>query len=166
MQPVSPRILVSDPRKLLIQATGGDITSTALASVLFYLFRSPTAYARLSDEIRTIFLTIEAIRQGHLLNSCRSLRACLDKAMGLAPPAPGALWREVCSGGARIDAEQIPEGFDVVVCTFVTCHNLEYFLILMCLIRRGSLIKAPLLVCRRLEHPARSQKPIISHALP
>ncbi|KAL2051645.1 hypothetical protein ABVK25_008059 [Lepraria finkii] len=48
----------------LMIAAGGDITSTVLASVLFYLFRSPTAYARLSDEIRTIFPTIEAIRKG------------------------------------------------------------------------------------------------------
>ena len=47
--------------------------------------------------------------------------------MRLAPPAPGALWREICSGGARIDTEQIPEGFDVGVCTFAICHNPEYF---------------------------------------
>ncbi|KAK3174573.1 hypothetical protein OEA41_001819 [Lepraria neglecta] len=109
-------------------AAGGDTTSTALASVLFYLSRSPIAYTRLSDEIRTIFPTIEAIHQGHLLNSCRYLRACLYEAMKLAPPAPGALWREVCSGGARIDTEQIPEGFDVGVCTFAICHNPERFL--------------------------------------
>lgn len=47
--------------------------------------------------------------------------------MRLAPPAPGALWREVCWGGAIVDGKQIPAGYDVAVCQYAICHNADYF---------------------------------------
>ena len=106
---------------------GGDTTSTALASVLFYLSRNDAAHARLNDEIRCTFHSVDRIRQGALLNSCHYLRACLEEAMRLAPPAPGALWREVCDGGAIVDGRQIPAGYDVAVCQYAICHNADYF---------------------------------------
>ncbi|KAK4695064.1 hypothetical protein P7C71_g2615, partial [Lecanoromycetidae sp. Uapishka_2] len=111
----------------LMIAAGGDTTSTALASVLFYLSRNDAAHARLNHEIRSTFRSVETIRQGRLLNSCKYLRACLEEAMRLAPPAPGALWREVCHGGAVVDEQQIPAGYDVAVCQYAICHNAEYF---------------------------------------
>ena len=95
--------------------------------MLFYLSRNDAAYARLNDEIRGTFHSVEDIRQGAILNSCSYLRACLEEAMRLAPPAPGALWREVCNGGAIIDGRQIPTGYDVAVCQYAICHNAHYF---------------------------------------
>lgn len=47
--------------------------------------------------------------------------------MRLAPPAPGALWREVSTGGAIVDGKQIPSGYDVAVCQYAICHNADYF---------------------------------------
>ena len=47
--------------------------------------------------------------------------------MRLAPPAPGALWREVCMGGAIVDGEQIPAGLDVGVCQYAICRNPDLF---------------------------------------
>ena len=47
--------------------------------------------------------------------------------MRLAPPAPGALWREVSAGGAIVDGKQIPAGYDVAVCQYAICHNSDYF---------------------------------------
>lgn len=47
--------------------------------------------------------------------------------MRLAPPAPGALWREICDGGAIVDGQQVPAGYDVAVCQYAICHNAEYF---------------------------------------
>lgn len=47
--------------------------------------------------------------------------------MRLAPPAPGALWREVCAGGAIVDGRHIPAGYDVAVCQYAICHNADYF---------------------------------------
>ena len=95
--------------------------------MLFYLSRNDAALARLNNEIRSTFYAVENIRQGPLLNSCTYLRACLEEAMRLAPPAPGALWREVCVGGAIVDGKQIPAGYDVAVCQYAICHNADYF---------------------------------------
>ena len=47
--------------------------------------------------------------------------------MRLAPPAPGALWREVCAGGATIDGKHIPAGYDVAVCLYAIHHNPAHF---------------------------------------
>ena len=47
--------------------------------------------------------------------------------MRLAPPAPGALWREVCMGGAVVDGQQIPAGLDVGVCQYAICRNPDLF---------------------------------------
>lgn len=111
----------------LMIAAGGDTTSTALAAVLFYLSRSPAAYARLANEIRTTFSNVEEIRRGRELSSCKYLKACLDEAMRLAPAAPGALWREAGAGGAYVDGVYIPAGLDVGVCTYALSHNEDYF---------------------------------------
>lgn len=53
----------------LMIAAGGDTTSTAFAALLFYLSRSPTAYSRLANEIRTTFSNVEFIRRGRELTS-------------------------------------------------------------------------------------------------
>ena len=111
----------------LMIAAGGDTTSTALAAVLFYLSRSPTAYARLASEIRVTFSDVDSIRRGRALTSCKYLKACLDEAMRLAPAAPGALWREAGVGGAMVDGISIPAGLDVGVCTYALSHNEDYF---------------------------------------
>lgn len=108
-------------------STGGDTTSTALASVLFYLSRNDVAHDQLNKEIRGTFHSVEDIHQGPLLNSCHYLRGCLEEAMRLAQPAPGALWREVCRSGAIVDGQQIPAGYDVAVCQYAICHNADYF---------------------------------------
>ena len=106
---------------------GGDTTSTALAAVLFYLSRHDEPHKILNNEIRSTFPTIDDIRQGPRLSSCHYLRACLEEAMRLAPPAPGALWREVCMGGATVDGEKIPAGLDVGVCQYAICRNPDLF---------------------------------------
>jgi len=111
----------------LMIAAGGDTTSTALAAVLFYLSRSPTAYNRLAMEIRSTFSDVEAIRRGRELTSCKYLKACIDEAMRLAPAAPGALWREAGVGGAYVDGVYVPAGLDAGVCTYALSHNEEYF---------------------------------------
>lgn len=122
----SPPSLPPQPPPCSLQ-TGGDTTSTALASTLFYLSRHHGPYTRLATEVRNTFPSLSSIHQGPALNGCTYLRACLEEAMRLAPPAPGALWREVCPGGAVVDGEPIPAGMDVGVCQYAICHNAALF---------------------------------------
>lgn len=111
----------------LMIAAGGDTTSTAFAAVLFYLSRNPAAYTRLANEIRSTFSSVNDIRRGRQLTSCAYLKACINEALRLAPAAPGALWREACTGGALVDGVYIPSGLDVGVSTYALSHNDEYF---------------------------------------
>ena len=82
---------------------------------------------RLTEEIRTTFPTLDSIRQGSLLTSCVYLRSCIDEALRLSPPDLEPPWREVSPGGATVNGENIPEGYEVAVCLYAIHRNPEYF---------------------------------------
>ncbi|KAA8617245.1 CypX Cytochrome P450 [Pyrenophora tritici-repentis] len=92
---------------------GTDTTSTAMASLSHYLSWSPRCYSRAREEVRTIFDSEGDIVFGPKLNSCVFLRACLDEALRITPPAGGPLWREVEIGGTQINGDYIPAGCEV-----------------------------------------------------
>jgi cytochrome P450 len=121
--------LWSEARFLLI--AGGDTTSTGLTALFFYLSRNPDCYEKVAQEVRTTFRSGSDIHCG--LNSkmpeCVYLRACIDEAMRMTPPAGGILWREVSpgSGGIVIDGHYVPEGCDVGASIYCVQHNEEYF---------------------------------------
>ncbi|CZT44681.1 related to benzoate-para-hydroxylase (cytochrome P450) [Rhynchosporium secalis] len=81
------------------------------------------------NEVRTIFegCDVEEVVSGPKLNACIYLRACLEETLRMSPSVPGILPREVCSGGAKIDGEFIPEGVDVSVGIYSIHHNSNYF---------------------------------------
>uniref|UniRef100_A0A8H7KA36 Uncharacterized protein n=1 Tax=Bionectria ochroleuca TaxID=29856 RepID=A0A8H7KA36_BIOOC len=106
---------------------GSDTTSTALAAVLHYVGHSPICYDEVMKEVRSRFNSLDEIRMGPTLNSCVYLRACIDEALRMAPPAGGTLWREVDQGGAVIDGIPIPAGYDVGVAVHSLHHNPTYF---------------------------------------
>ncbi|KAI0158138.1 cytochrome P450 [Xylariaceae sp. FL1272] len=111
---------------------GGESVSTATSSLFFYLSRNPDCYCKLRDEIRRTFNRDGEIRSGPKLASCKYLRACIDEALRLAPPGPGAMWRERASTDDRrqpliIDGHVIPEGTLFGVSIYTLHHNEEYF---------------------------------------
>ncbi|KAK8127179.1 Isotrichodermin C-15 hydroxylase [Apiospora sp. TS-2023a] len=79
---------------LVFLAAGADSVTTAMAAAFFYLSRNPSCYTRLAEEIRTTFSSGKDIREGPRLASCRYLRACIDEALRMSPPAPANLWRQ------------------------------------------------------------------------
>ncbi|KAL3427036.1 fatty acid synthase alpha subunit reductase [Phlyctema vagabunda] len=106
---------------------GSDTTSTTMASTLFYLTRNPVAYKNATSEVRKAFSDLGEVHTGSQLNSCVYLRACIDEALRMSPPAGGVLWREVQSGGASIDGHFMPEGVDVGTGIYSIHHNPEYY---------------------------------------
>lgn len=116
----------------LILNIGGESVSTTICGLLFYLSRNPHAYKKLAKEIRSTFKTDSEIRGGPQLSGCQYLRACIDEALRMSPPIPGALWRERSSTDDRaqpfvIDGHVIPEGTVFSVNTYALHHNEEYF---------------------------------------
>lgn len=94
----------------VLMIAGSDTTSTTLASVIFYLVRTPRAMDILKKEVRESFDSVEDIITGPKLNGLVYLKACLDEALRLAPAVPGALPREVMEGGATVDGMFLPAG--------------------------------------------------------
>ncbi|KAI0170996.1 cytochrome P450 [Pestalotiopsis sp. NC0098] len=110
---------------------GGDTTSTAMSATLFYLARNPSCYQELAREIRSEFNNADEIC-GTAVSNCHYLRACIDEALRMSPPAPGTLWRhlapeEEAAGPFIVDGHVIPNGTKVGVNIYSLHHNEEYF---------------------------------------
>jgi len=118
---------LSSEAGLLIVA-GGDTTSSALAATFYYLTQPSSAHilTRLQNEIRAAFPTYESILPPYTTD-LPLLRAVLDESMRLAPPASGALLREVLPGGIDVGGTHIPAGVDVAVLNLGIMRNETYF---------------------------------------
>ncbi|KAI1076149.1 cytochrome P450 [Whalleya microplaca] len=115
---------------IFIFAAGGDTTATVIAALFFYLSRNPECYAKLAHEIRTTFESSSEIRSGPKLTSCRYLRACIDEALRMSPPAPGTPWREqseMDNAPFIVDGHVIPRGTHVGVNVYSILHNEKHF---------------------------------------
>jgi cytochrome P450 len=98
-----------------------------MSSTLFYLMHSPSALARLQEEVRPRFDNVESIRAGTALSTCRWLRACIDEAMRMSPGVPGLLPREVLSNGVTIAGEWFAPGTDLGASHYAMHHNEELY---------------------------------------
>lgn len=109
---------------------GGDTSATVMAALFFYLSRNPECYTKLAYEIRTTFNSASEIRNGPKLSACQYLRACIDEALRMSPPAPGTPWREQSQSDKQpliIDGHVIPRGTLVGVNVYSILHNENYF---------------------------------------
>ncbi|KAI1927821.1 hypothetical protein LOZ39_003991 [Ophidiomyces ophidiicola] len=122
---LSPSVVLAESTTLIVAGT--DTTATALSAFFFYVSRSPTAYEKVSKEIRTTFNSVDDIKNRQKLNSCLYLRACIDEAMRMSPSVGSSLWREVENEGMTVDKDIIPGGYDVGVAIYSIHHKDDYF---------------------------------------
>ncbi|ETS84534.1 hypothetical protein PFICI_02559 [Pestalotiopsis fici W106-1] len=106
---------------------GSDTSSTAFASVLFYLADNKEEYAKAAAEVRSKFKTRDEVRLGATLASCNYTRACIDEALRMSPPVGSALWREATAGGATVDSREVPAGMDAGVSIYSVHHDAKYY---------------------------------------
>jgi cytochrome P450 len=106
--------LLAESRLLVLAGT--DTSAATICGLFFYLAHNSRVLAKLSAEVRSTFASAEEIMLGPKLSKCKYLRACVDEALRIAPPAPGELPREVLPGGATIDGRFYPAG-TVVGCS-------------------------------------------------
>lgn len=106
---------------------GADTSSTALAAIFFYLASTPRAYKRLKQEVRSAFEHEDEIQTGPTLSKLAYLRACIDEALRMTPPAGSSLFREVQPGGATVDGQNLPAGVQAGVPIYGIHHNAHYY---------------------------------------
>lgn len=94
---------------------------------MYYLLHDPEKLQKLQAEIRQTFSSVEEIGLGSALNSCTYLRACIEEALRIAPPAGSVLRREVEMGGVHVDGLYIPGGTNVGVPVSAMHHDAAYF---------------------------------------
>ncbi|KAH8812524.1 cytochrome P450 [Xylogone sp. PMI_703] len=111
----------SEARTLIIG--GSDTTATQLAANFFYLTNIPSALARLTEEVRTTFDSLEEIRLGRKLDSCKYLHAVVNETIRISPSLPGILPREVLPGGITVVGEYFPAGVELAVPIYTLHHN-------------------------------------------
>lgn len=100
--------------------------AAAVAACLFYLGRNEHCQRRASNEVRSIFKHQRLITSGPMLGECTYLRACVDEAMRMSPPAPGLFFRR-CDRDCVIDSVPLAAGTEVAVGVHALHHNPEYF---------------------------------------
>ncbi|RSM14651.1 hypothetical protein CEP52_001323 [Fusarium oligoseptatum] len=117
--------LFGESESLII--AGSDTTAISTAAAFFYLSRNPEVQQKLADEITSTFSSLDEIKSGPTLHSCKYLRAFIEENLRMSPPVPADLSREVEKGGIVVDGKYIPEGIKVSTVSYCMHHNPEYF---------------------------------------
>lgn len=94
--------------------------------MVMWLMRTPHAYKRLTEEIRTRFPS--AVDMKFLdLQECVYMNACIDEALRIFPPVPTGLTRTVPAGGDSVAGEFLPGGTTVSVHAWSAAHSPHNF---------------------------------------
>ncbi len=112
----------------VLTIAGSDSTTSVIATTIFNLTRNPYVHAKVTEEVRSTFTTVDEICSGPKLSSCHYLRACIDESMRMNPAVPSELNREVLPGGIEIDGKFVPEGTNVGGSHWSLHHNEDVFL--------------------------------------
>jgi cytochrome P450 len=86
---------------------GSETSATALATITYYLLRTPAVLKTLEDEVLEAFKTYDEI-QGRSTQRLKYLKAVILEGLRIFPPLPFALPRVVPSGGDVVDGHFIP----------------------------------------------------------
>jgi cytochrome P450 len=89
----------------LLIVAGSETTATLLTGVTYFLLRNPTAYKKITEEIRSTFSSEDQITIQDINTKLPYTIACLTEGLRVYPPAPSSFPRttyqdEIISGHA------------------------------------------------------------------
>ncbi|KAH9219182.1 putative cytochrome P450 [Leptodontidium sp. 2 PMI_412] len=111
--------------ELLIIA-GSETTATLLSGLTYLLLKTPHAYAKVQEEVRSAFISAEEITLTST-GQLPYLQACLEEAMRMYPPVPIALPRRTQPEGAMIGGHFVPGNTSVAVAQLATYYSKNNF---------------------------------------
>ncbi|KAH8672591.1 benzoate 4-monooxygenase cytochrome-like protein P450 [Tricladium varicosporioides] len=94
---------------------GSGTSAVVLSAFFFYVTRNAEVQRKLLQEICRTFASVDEIRGGAKLFSCKYLRACIDEIIRISPPGSSELPRVVLPGGIEVDGNFFPEGTNIGV---------------------------------------------------
>lgn len=106
----------------LNSVAGSETTASLLAGLTMWLMRSPHAYMKLCNEIRTSFAKAEDM-SFLALQALPYMNACLEEGMRIFPSIPTGLVRSVPVGGDTVAGEWLPGGTTVSVHAWSATHT-------------------------------------------
>jgi len=105
---------------------GSETSATVLSGLHYYLLNTPHAYAKLKEEIRGRFKSVEEVDARSTTN-LPYLTACIDEAFRIYPPIPIGMPRVTPKGGCVIAGQYVPGGTTVGVHMWSVTHNPRHF---------------------------------------
>ncbi|KAG4442095.1 hypothetical protein IFR05_002432 [Cadophora sp. M221] len=111
--------------ELLIIA-GSETTATLLSGLTYFLLKTPHAYAKVQEEVRSAFKSAKEITLTST-GQLPYLQACLEEALRIYPPVPLALPRRTQPEGAMISGYFVPGNTSVAVAQLATYHSSTNF---------------------------------------
>ncbi|KAI1850330.1 hypothetical protein JX266_004188 [Neoarthrinium moseri] len=106
----------------LFIVAGSETTASLLSGLLMWLLRTPHAYKKLTNEIRSNFTEAKAMTFLEL-QELTYMNACIDEALRIFPPIPTGLTRTVPKGGDTVAGEFIQGGTTVSVYAWAATHS-------------------------------------------
>lgn len=103
---------------------GSETTATTLAGATYLLLTHPEVLARLQQEVRTAFKSVDEINIASV-NKLSYMLAVLNESLRMYPPVTSNLVRVVPRGGAQIAGRFVPEGVSNQIPGF--CHPSYHF---------------------------------------
>jgi cytochrome P450 len=100
-----------------LRIAGGETVATELSGITFYLLKTPKAYQKLRDELRTTFTSYSDITCAAALR-LPYLQAVIEEGLRIYPS--GALGFPRKSPGMHIDGHWIPQGVGLPFCEILT----------------------------------------------
>lgn len=106
----------------VIVLAGSETSATGMTATTFYLCRNPSSMLRATREVRGSFTSDSQINL-ETVHRLPFFLACVEEALRLYPPGPGALPREtVRPGGNTIAGHFVPGGNSVGVYQWASNH--------------------------------------------
>ncbi|KAJ9500512.1 hypothetical protein LTR96_000789 [Exophiala xenobiotica] len=116
---------------LLQILAGADSTATALRTTFLFILTSPTAYAKLREEIAAVVeswdVSYSVIKNSEAQN-LRYLEACIQEGLRMFMPLQGLAGRvSPYPDGATVNGVFIPPGTEVGIATYAMGHRRDFY---------------------------------------
>ncbi|KAF2676351.1 benzoate 4-monooxygenase cytochrome P450 [Lentithecium fluviatile CBS 122367] len=110
----------------IFMLAGTETTATELSGLTYFLLKNPAKMARLQEEIRTAFSTLDDLHMNEL-SKLTYLNACLEEGLRMYPPVPVGLPRTTPRDGAQVAGSWVAGGTTVMLPQYAAYHSPSNF---------------------------------------